>query len=125
MTEDILFDNLYIGHSVEDAAALAKETWEVKHEIEEAAKKTETVDDEDDVSSPVSFKDDPVAFARTKIFDFIELFKEDPVFALKTEPETAAGLGLVVTTLFGMLAVLLGLIGGQQKPITKVRLSFT
>ena len=30
MTEDILFDNLYVGHSVEDAKKLAAETFEVK-----------------------------------------------------------------------------------------------
>ena len=121
MTEDILFDNLYIGNSVEDAAALAKETWEVKHELEEAAKKAKVADDDEEISS-VSLKDDPVAFIRTKIFTFIEAAKVDPVFALQSQPETAAGLALVLTTFIGMIGVLLGLIGGQQKPITKVRM---
>ena len=49
MTEDILFDNLYIGHSVEDAATLAAESWEVKHAQEEAAKKVMVIDSESEV----------------------------------------------------------------------------
>ena len=118
MTEDILFDNLYIGHSVEDAATLAAESWEVKHAQEEAAKKAKVADEEEE-ETPASFKEDPVEFIRQRIFTFIEAAKVDPVFALKSQPETAAGLTLAVTTLFGMLGVLLGLIGGQQKPITK------
>ncbi|GJE86220.1 calreticulin family protein [Phanerochaete sordida] len=119
MTEDILFDNLYVGHSVEDAAALAKETWEVKHELEEAAKKAAIPDDDEESTEAVTFQEDPVAFIRTKIFTFIEAAKVDPVFAVTSQPETAVGLTLVLTTFIGMLSVLLGLIGGQQKPITK------
>lgn len=118
MTEDILFDNIYVGHSVEDAAALAAETWEVKHAQEEAAKKAKVADDEEELT-PVSFKEDPVAFIREHVFTFIETAKVDPIFAVKSQPETAAGLTLAITTLFGMLGVLLGLIGGQQQPITK------
>lgn len=38
MTEDIFFDDLYIGHSVEDAQKLAEQTFEVK--IEEDVKIT-------------------------------------------------------------------------------------
>jgi hypothetical protein len=119
MTEDILFDNIYIGHSVEDAAALAAESWEIKKTLEETAKKTADVD-EDEAEFAVDFKADPVAFIRQKIFTFVETAKVDPAFAVKSQPETAAGLALVATTFLGMLAVLLGLIGGQQQPITKV-----
>ena len=39
MTEDILFDNLYIGNSVEDAQKLAEETWKVKKQVADEAKK--------------------------------------------------------------------------------------
>lgn len=119
MTEDILFDNIYIGHSVEEAAALAADTWEVKHSLEEAAKKAKVVEEDEEIT-PVSFQEDPVAFIRQKIFVFVEAAKLDPLFAVKSQPETAAGLALAITTLFGMIGVLLGLIGGQQKPITKV-----
>ena len=36
MQNDILFDNIYIGHSVEDAQKLKAETWDIKHPIEVA-----------------------------------------------------------------------------------------
>ena len=36
MQSDILFDNIYIGHSVEDAEKLKVETFDVKHAIEKA-----------------------------------------------------------------------------------------
>ena len=120
MTEDILFDNIYVGHSVEDAAALAAETWEVKKKLEDATKAKPVEDDEEEIVA-IDFKADPVAFIRQKVFTFVEAAKVDPVFALKSQPETAAGLALVATTFLGMFAVLFGLIGGQQKPITTVR----
>jgi len=37
MTEDILFDNIYVGHSVDDAKALAAETFDIKHSLEKVA----------------------------------------------------------------------------------------
>ncbi|EGO05279.1 hypothetical protein SERLA73DRAFT_118840 [Serpula lacrymans var. lacrymans S7.3] len=115
MTEDILFNNIYIGHSAEDAKALAAETFEVKRPLEvEAAKVTLPDDDEE-----VSFAEDPVAFIRQKVFTFIDLAKLDPVLAFKTQPETGVALAGAVFTLFGMIGVLFGLVGAQQKPITK------
>ena len=119
MTEDILFDNLYVGHSVEDARKLAEETYFVKKAIEEAAEKAEKEVDEEE-EAVVDFKADPVEFIRNKVFKFLDLAKIDPVLAFKTQPETGAGLALAGITLFGMLGVLLGFVGAQQKPITKV-----
>lgn len=120
MTEDILFDNIYIGHSVEDAKKLAQETYFAKHAIEEAAEKAANKLDEDEEESAVTFKDDPVAFIRQKVFTFVEAAKVDPVNAFKTQPETGAGIAISLVTFFGMIGVLLGLVGGQQPPVTKV-----
>ena len=36
MQNDILFDNIYIGHSVSDAEKLAQDTFEVKKAVEKA-----------------------------------------------------------------------------------------
>ena len=120
MTEDILFDNIYVGHSVEDAKKLAAETFEVKKPLEVAADKPATADDEDDEDA-ITFKDDPVSFIRTRVISFIEAAKLDPLNAFKTQPETAAALVGAVFTLFGMLSALVGIIGGAQKPVvTKV-----
>ena len=108
MTEDILFDNLYIGHSVDDAKKLAAETYEVKKKIEDEAKKAnEKAEDEEAGDIQTVFKDDPVGFIREKVFEFIELAKIDPVFAAKAKPEVAAGLGLVAFFFIGALFSLL------------------
>lgn len=119
MTEDILFDNIYVGHSVEDARKLAEETYFVKKKLEDIKDKVDEKIDEDDEEA-IDFKAEPVEFIRRKVFKFIELAKIDPVLAFKTHPETGAGLTLSVVTLFGMLGVLFGFVGAQQKPITKV-----
>lgn len=119
MTEDILFDNIYVGHSIEDANAFKAETFDVKKPLEVAAKnkKAEVDDDEE-----LTFGEDPIGFIRYKVLDFIDLARLDPVLAFKTSPETGAALGLAALTFFGMIAALFGLVGAQQKPVvTKVR----
>lgn len=123
MTEDILFDNIYVGHSVEDAKAFAAETFDIKKELEVAASKATKLDGEDD-DEELSFKDDPITFIREKVLTFIDLAKLDPLLAFKTHPETGVGLAGALFTLLGMVGALFGLIGGQQKPITKVSLFY-
>lgn len=124
MTEDILFDNIYIGHSIEDAQALAAETFDVKKPLEVAADKAaqpaEDVDEEVEDLTFDAFKADPVTFLRGRLIKFVDAAKVDPVAAFKAQPQTAATLGLAMITFFGMLGTLFGLVGGQQKPITKV-----
>jgi len=118
MTEDILFDNIYIGHSTEDAKAFAAETFDIKKPLESAAAKPE-VDEDDEDDSSVTFKEDPVTFIRQKVFTFIDLAKLDPLLAFKTHPETGVALAGAILTLFGMFGALFGLVGAGQKPITK------
>jgi len=119
MTEDILFDNIYIGHSVADAKALAAETFDIKKPLEVAEQKAKAEADIDEMDGKVVFKDAPVEFVRQKVFTFIDLARLDPVLAFKSHPETGAGLVGALLTLFGMLGVLFGLIGSSQRPITK------
>jgi hypothetical protein len=115
MTEDILFDNLYVGHSAEDAKKLAAETFEIKKPLEVAADKPLSADDDDDET--VSFRDDPVGFLRTRVIAFIEAAKADPLGAFKSQPETGAALLGTVFTLFGMFGALISIISGSQKPV--------
>jgi len=115
MTEDILFANIYVGHSVEDAKALAAETFDIKKPLESAADKAAQPEEED--SEIPSFKADPIGFIRQRVLNFIAEAKLDPLTAFKTQPETGAALAAALFTLFGMLGALFGLVGGSQKPI--------
>lgn len=117
MTEDILFDNIFIGHSIVDAERFGNETWVVKHEIEAAA--TEKMLELEEPEAPL-FNEDPVGFVRAKVGVFLDDAREDVVNAVKTHPATAAGLGGVVFVLFSLLGVLAGLVGASQKPAAKV-----
>ncbi|KAH8110606.1 Calreticulin family-domain-containing protein [Phellopilus nigrolimitatus] len=107
MTPNILFDNIFVGHSAEDAKAFAADTFDIKHPLEEALDKVaKKVDDFDE--EPITFKEDPMAFIRQKIFSFIE-----------SQPETGGALAVSALTFLGMLLSLAGIIGGQQAPVTK------
>jgi len=116
MTEDILFDNIYVGHSVEDANALAVESFDIKKSLERAVKHAPDADNDDEEES---FSEDPIAFIRSKIFTFIDLLKLDPLLAFKTHPETGVALVTALLTLFGMFGVVTGVVGSQPKPVTK------
>jgi U5 small nuclear ribonucleoprotein component len=121
MTEDILFDNIYVGHSVDDAKAFAAETFDIKHSLEKAADKSAfSGEDEEEELDEVTFAENPVDFLRNKAFKFIALARTDPIAAWKTQPETGVALVGALLTFFGMLGTLFGLVGSQQKSVVKV-----
>jgi hypothetical protein len=120
MTEDILFDNLYIGRSLDDAKAFAAETFDIKSPLEKAADKLAFPEDEDE-QVEVTFAENPVEFLRNQAFKFIMLARVDPIAAFKTHPETGVALAGALLTFCGMLGALFGLVGSQQKSVTKVR----
>ncbi|KAI0249552.1 Calreticulin family-domain-containing protein [Lactifluus subvellereus] len=108
MTEDILFDNIYVGHSIDDAKALAAETFDIKHPLEKATEKAALPEDDEELVGP-SFAENPVEFLRNKAFNY----------RFKTHPETGVALAGALLTFFGMLGALFGLVGSQQKTVTK------
>ena len=115
MQNDILFDNIYIGHSTEDAEKLKKETFDIKvaaEKAEEEANKPK-VDETPKAPSDLNFKDDPVTYVKEKLNLFIELFQRDPVEAVKGVPEVAAGLGVVIVT---VLAIIVSTLFGGTAP---------
>ena len=116
MTEDILFDNIYIGHSEDDAKALAAQSFEVKKPIEEAASKPKSqpnADSEDTEAEDIpSFASNPAGFVRAKVAAFFDLLQSDPVFAFKSHPETGAAIVIGILTLISMLGAVAGVIGG-------------
>ncbi|KAJ5082730.1 Calnexin [Penicillium argentinense] len=113
MQNDILFDNIYVGHSVEDAEALRKETFDVKYPIEEAEEEAAKpkADSKPAEGPTVSFQEDPVTFVRQKVDFFVTLAKEDPINAVKTVPEVAGGL---ITVLLTSILIIVGAIGSSS-----------
>jgi calnexin len=112
MQNDILFDNIYIGHSVEDAKKLQEETFDAKIVAEKAEEAASAPKDKPKPSSPsdLVFTDDPVHYVKEKVNLFIEIAKRDPVEAVKFVPEVAGGIGALAVT---VLVVLVSLLAGS------------
>ena len=122
MQNDILFDNIYIGHSVEDAEKLKDETFVPKLAAEKAEEEANAPKPADPPKSPsdLVFKDDPVLYIKEKFNLFVEIAKRDPVEAIKFVPEVAGGLGVLAVTIIAILASLLG--GGAAAAPSKEQL---
>lgn len=117
MQSDITFDNIYIGHSVEDAAAFRVETYDVKRPIEEAEEEKTKPKPSESPKSPsdLSFMDDPVTFVKEKLELFITLAKKDPIEAIKFMPEVAGSIGGALVLLIAIVSSLAGM-GGAAAP---------
>ena len=113
MQNDILFDNIYVGHSIEDADRLKAETFDIKHPIEkqEEAATTAKTSDKDTVKSPsdLKFMENPLHYVREKVDLFITIAKNNPIQAIKFVPEVAGGLAVLVLL---VMITLIGLVGG-------------
>ncbi|KID90160.1 calreticulin [Metarhizium guizhouense ARSEF 977] len=119
MQPDILFNNIYIGHSIEDAEKLAAETFKLKHPVEKALAEADKPKEEDKPKSPsdLKFLDGPVHYIKEKLDLFLTIAKNDPVEAIKFVPEVAGGIGAIIVTL---AAIVVGLIGlGGSSPAVK------
>jgi len=115
MQNDILFDNIYIGHSESDAEAFAKETFDVKLASEKAQEEKEKpkVDDSKPKSPmDLNFMDDPVKYVTEKFDLFMTIAKRDPIEAVRFVPEVAGGLAVGVVTILLLLG---GLLAGGSK----------
>lgn len=101
MQNNILFDNIFIGHSLADAEAFADETFHEKHpyeqllEIEERTKSNPG----DSNASNLKFTGDPLSYIRQKLELFINTAKKDPVQAVKSVPEVAGSIVALLLTL--------------------------
>lgn len=111
MQNDILFDNIYIGHSVEDAEKFKAETFDIKHAIEKKEEDAEEPEPEKKAKSPMDLKflDNPVHYIREKLDLFMTIAKNDPIQAAKFVPEVAAGLGVVALTVIATLVGILSM----------------
>jgi calnexin len=113
MQADILFDNIYIGHSESEAAKFTKETWAVKHAVEEAVEAAEKPKMSDDVFDG-DWKDDPVQFITQSVAQFVQLARLDFAAAFKHMPMTG---GSLVIGAFTTLALLGGLVSLLLAPV--------
>jgi calnexin len=121
MQNDILFDNIYIGHSVEDAEKLREETFVPKlaaEKAEEEALAPKPVETPKGLLD-IEFKDDPVLFISDRLKYFVNLAKSDPVTAVKELPQIAAGLGAVVVAVLAIIAS--ALTGGKAPSKEQVK----
>jgi calnexin len=116
MQSDILFDNIYIGHSEEDAKTLREQTWAVKRPIEEEEESKTKPKPSDIPKSPndLVFKDDPVKYITEKLQLFFTLAQKDPIEAVKFMPEVAGGIGGVMALIIAIVVLLAG--PGPQPP---------
>ncbi|KTW30697.1 hypothetical protein T552_00409 [Pneumocystis carinii B80] len=105
MQSDILFDNIYIGHSVEEAEQLAKNTFQVKYEFERKEEK-EVPPAPETVLNNVP-KETYFDTAIRRVVTFVDLAKTSPVSAIKQMPGTASTIGVVFVT---FIALLFGLV---------------
>lgn len=121
MQSDILFDNIYIGHSVEDAAKFADETFNEKHPIEQLVEIESIPKPEDKPKSPsdLVFADDPVHYVKEKLDLFLTIAQNDPIQAIKFVPEAAAGIGAVVVALIAIIVGIVSMSGSTPPPQVK------
>ncbi|KAL2139981.1 hypothetical protein VTI28DRAFT_4411 [Corynascus sepedonium] len=120
MQNNILFDNIYVGHSVEDAKKLAEETFFKKHPVEKALEEADKPKVEDKPKSPsdLKFLDDPKTYIQEKLDLFLTIAKKDPFEAIKFVPEIAGGLAALFVTALALIFGLVGL-GSSAAPAAK------
>lgn len=118
MQKDILFDNFFISHSVEEAEFVGNQTYIRKLMIEqqEEAQKNKEIKPKDKKprkyypSALDHFRDDPVDFIVEFTRSFILNFSVDPINTIKTQPLVTLGMiagGFILSALFfGILGAL-------------------
>lgn len=93
---------VYVGSSKDEADRIAKATFHVKRPIEELVSKP--ANQKEKGSDVPPFKENPVAFVKGTVIDFMDSFKAEPVAAVKDQPQSAALVG-------GLLAFVVGFVG--------------
>lgn len=114
MQKNILFNNFYLGHSIEEAEAIGNATFVPKLEIEQLQenkeKKAEMKNQErKKYSNHVDhFRDDPLDFVIELTRSFLLNMSVDPINYIKNQPAIFIG---CMTFLFGIGAFAFGILG--------------
>jgi calnexin len=123
MQNGILFDNIYIGHSIEDAQKLADETFFQKLPVEkllELESKPKPEEKKPAASpSDLVFTEDPITYIREKLDLFFTIAQNDPIQAIKFVPEAAGGIAAVAVTLLAVIIGLVSMGGSTPAPPAK------
>lgn len=113
MQKDILFDNFYLGHSIEEAEAIGNATFVPKAEIETAQEKkvfdTEVKQQQQQRRKTYDnkldhFSEDPLDFLTELVRSFILNMSVDPVTYIKNQPVVFIGCVTAIFT-FGAIAI--------------------
>jgi calnexin len=120
MDEDLAFDNIYVGHSVEEAKALADETWARKLPIEQGKEKKE---EESAAQKAKEAAKEAAATAvplfdslREKLLEFVGALGNDPLGALKAHPDVAGAVGALFAGLLALITLVAGVGSSAPKP---------
>ncbi|KAI9795392.1 MAG: hypothetical protein M1835_005907 [Candelina submexicana] len=121
MQSDILFDNIYIGHSIKDADQLKSQTFDIKQPLEKKEEEATAPKPAEKPKSPLdlNFMEDPVHYVREKLDLFITIARKDPVQAIRFVPEAAGGLGVLAVTVIALLVGIFSMSGSS--PPTQVK----
>jgi len=123
MQSDIMFDNIYIGHSIEDAQKFAEETFFEKYPVEQLLELAEKPKDDEKKParspSDLVFMDDPMHYIKEKLDLFFTIAQSDPVQAVKFVPEAAGGLAAVAVTLLAIIIGVISMSGSSAAPKVK------
>lgn len=114
MQNNIMFDSVYIGHSVEDAEKLAEESWKPKHDAEKLLIEADKPKSKPESPLDLKFTDDPVTYIREKVDLFVTIAQKDPLQAVQFVPEVAGGIVALLVSLVAIIAALAG--SGSSAP---------
>ena len=123
MQDGFIFDNIYIGHSVADAAKLAEETWLIKKKAEDASEKAAKAESEKEsaVSGGIVAKAKEFfeEFLQS-VMEFLDFVKIDPIGAVKLMPQVAITLLSILLAPLLFVTVLMGKKSVPPKEAKKV-----
>jgi len=120
MQSDTLFDNIYVGHSPEDARAFAAETFEVKKKIEEGKLKEEEATRAAEHAKRVKEEAGSLVKQARDAFDsWFSLVQYDPVIAFKEHPGITGAVGAGALAALGLLGSIVGAVLGGGSAAAK------
>ncbi|KAK4058363.1 calnexin [Microbotryomycetes sp. JL221] len=126
MTEDILFDNIYIGQSESEAAKLVGQTFSIKKPLEQAQEdaeqaKLDSTDGAIKLGPAPDYRAAPLQWAQWHVQDFFDTALNDPIHAFKTKPIQGAGIAAAFATALAILTTVFSFILPSKKTVKQTK----